>query len=81
VIDLSPIARLRRLGAAGSEQSVARTLTDAITRPIQRATPGCDASGPAVFSRNEGPEEPSYAETPDWFRGAGPRWCTSTRLS
>src|SRR5688572_12986660 len=58
VMCLRQVTRLRRLGAAGSEQSMARTLTDAITRPMQRATPGCDASGPAVLRETTGPKEP-----------------------
>lgn len=53
VMCLRQVTRLRRLGAAGSEQSMARTLTDAINEAIRRATPRCDESGPAVFSRND----------------------------
>ena len=58
VIDLRPITRLRRLGAAGSEQSMARTLTDAITRPFDaphqsatRPAPRCSAKRPVLKSR------------------------------
>jgi hypothetical protein len=55
---LRPITRLRRLGAAGSEQSKARTLTDAITRPFDalhqgatRQAPRCSAKRPVLKSR------------------------------
>src|SRR5262249_47224820 len=81
VIDLRPITRLRRLGAAGSEQSVARPLTDATTRPINASRQGATRLAPRCSRETIGPEEPSYAETPVCFRGAGPRWCASMRLS
>jgi hypothetical protein len=64
VMDLRSITRLRRLGAAGSEQSMARTLTGAMTRPINASRQGRNESGPAVLRETTGPEEPSYAETP-----------------
>jgi hypothetical protein len=46
VMDLRPITRLRRLGAAGSEQSVARTLTGAMTRPINASRQGATRPAP-----------------------------------
>ena len=58
VMDLRSITRLRRLGAAGSEQSMARTLTGAMTRPINasrqgatRPAPRCSAKRPVLKSR------------------------------
>jgi len=65
VMDLRPITRLRRLGAAGSEQSMARTLTGAMTRPSDASRQGATRQGPAVL-RNQptAPEEQSYAEAP-----------------
>jgi len=56
-MDLRSITRLRRLGA-GSEQSMARTLTGAMTRPIDasrqgatRPAPRCSAKRPILKSR------------------------------
>jgi hypothetical protein len=64
-MDLRPITRLRRLGVAGSEQSMARTLTGRHDEANQRVTPACDASGPAVLrDHTTCPEEQSYAEAP-----------------
>ena len=64
MIDLRPITRLRRLGAAGSEQSMARTLTDAITGPFDAPHEGATRQAPWCSAGTTGPEEPSYAETP-----------------
>ena len=58
VMCLRQVTRLRRLGAAGSEQSMARTLTDAITRPFDaprqgatRQAPRCSVKRPVLKSR------------------------------
>jgi hypothetical protein len=65
--------RLWRLGAAGSEQSMARTLTGAVTRSSDAPTPGCDASGPAELrDQPTAPKEQSDAEAPFGLGCGGP---------